>query len=145
MLLALSLFAPLFADERDDPLMRAEVIWGVVGIAGAMLAGAAVIYAVDTWRKRSAAGATEADTVAELSGFRTMYENGEITETEYAELRRRVADRVKKPPHPQPPSQERAPGIDPAVRAALTNSSPPPPPPPSPGGPTESLPPPSTA
>jgi hypothetical protein len=142
MLLALSLFAPLFADERDDPLMRAEVVWGVLGIAGAMLAGALVIYAVDKWRKRAAAGRTEADAMAELSDFRAMYENGEITDAEYAELRRRVADRAKKAPTQKPSEPARPAPID---LAALSNLPPPPPPPPPPAGPTESLPPPSTA
>jgi hypothetical protein len=145
MLLALSQFAPLFADDRDDPLMRAEVVWGVLGIAGAMLVGAAVIYAVDKWRKRAAAGPTEADTIAELTEFRDMYENGEITETEYAELRRRVADRVKKPPAQKPTDPSRTPGGAVIDLAALSDATPPNPPPPPPAGPTESLPPPSTA
>ena len=87
----------LLADTREDPLQRPEVIWGVVGLAVALLAGAAVIYAVDKWRKRAAAGASAADGAGALTSFRAMYESGEITEAEYAELRRRVAEKVKKP------------------------------------------------
>ena len=90
----------LLADTREDPLQRPEVIWGVVGLAVALLAGAAVIYAVDKWRKRAAAEASAADSVGSLTSFRAMYENGEITEAEYAELRRRVADKMKKPSAP---------------------------------------------
>jgi hypothetical protein len=145
---SLSLFAPLFADSRD-PLQSPEVIWGVVGLAAALFVGAGVIYAVDKWRKRAATVATEADEVGTLTSYRDMYENGEITEAEYAELRRRVADKVKKPGAPPPPP---APGPDgrPAVPPAPVAKNPPDTPvtkdpPAPPPGPTESPPPPSTA
>ena len=55
---SLSLFAQLFASasERDDPMSRSEIVWGILGLTGALLVGAVVIYAVDKWRKRAAAG-----------------------------------------------------------------------------------------
>ena len=133
----LSLFAELLADERDDPLMRSEVVWGVLGLTASLLVGAGVIYAVDKWRKRASAGTTEADLAAELTSFRNMYESGEITEAEYAELRRRVAEKVKKaPPKPDAGPPATGPGGRPA--------DPPLPPPPEPP-PPEPPPPPSTA
>ena len=77
--------AYLLAAERDDPLMRSEVVWGVLGLTGALLVGAAVIYAVDKWRKRAAAGRDRCGRRrGQLTGFRAMFENGEITEAEYA-------------------------------------------------------------
>src|SRR5690242_13900525 len=87
---SLSLFASLFAQTRDDPMSRPEILWGTVGLTASLLVGAMVIYAVDKWRKRDDAEA--------LTSFRAMYEAGEITEAEYAELKRRLADKVKKTP-----------------------------------------------
>lgn len=93
----------LFADAREDPLRSPEVIWGVAGLIVALLVGAAVISAVDKWRKRAVAGPTGADATEALSVYRQMYESGEITEEEYAKLRTQVAEKVKKPaPAPKP-------------------------------------------
>ena len=55
----------LFADTRDDPLRSPEVIWGVAGLTIALLVGAAVIYAVDQWRKRATAEPTAAAATAQ--------------------------------------------------------------------------------
>jgi hypothetical protein len=96
-----SLLAALFADTRTDPLQSPEVIWAVAGLTVALLAGAGVIYAVDKWRKRTAAAPATDDT-GMLTSFRAMYEAGELTEAEYKELRRRQAEKVKKPPAPKP-------------------------------------------
>ena len=145
----------LLADTREDPLQRPEVIWGVVGLAVALLAGAAVIYAVDKWRKRAAAGASAADGAGALTSFRAMYESGEITEAEYAELRRRVAEKVKKPAptadapaaasdrdlSPAKPGFTAAPIAPPAQSGERPVTDPPSPP----GEPPESPPPPATA
>ena len=94
------LLSVLFAQAgrpAGSPLDRPEIIWGSAGLAGALLIGAIVVYFVDRWRKR----ATTEDTRQageELTGFRAMYERGEITEEEYNRLRVKVADRVKKAP-----------------------------------------------
>ena len=87
----------LFAQTKPSgsPFERPEIIWGSVGLAGALLVGAVVIYLVDKWRKRSALAEREAG--LELTDFRAMFESGEITEAEYNRLRQKVADRVKKP------------------------------------------------
>lgn len=90
----------LFGLPRD-PFREPEVIWGTVAIAVALLAGAVVIWATDRWRKRHAAGFDPTD---QLTDFRALLEQGEITEEEYARLRERVARRVKAeastPSHP---------------------------------------------
>jgi len=94
----------LFADGlRDDPLRRPEVIWGTAALAGALLFGAFAVWMVDKWRKKSE---TKPDATGELTGFRGMFDRGEITQDEYAKLRERVAQRVKTPPKPpdSPPS-----------------------------------------
>jgi|GEM_PF-1232989 len=136
---SLSLFASLFAENRDDPLTRPEILWGTIGLTAALLVGAAVIYAVDKWRKRAAAGNT--DETGSLTSFREMYEAGEITEAEYAELKRRLAEKVKKQPLPSASAANAAPAapvVQPGERATTNPSAPSP-------KPTESPPPPSTA
>ena len=145
----------LFAQTREDPFRRPEVIWGVVGLTVALLAGAAVIYGVDRWRKRAMAGVTGTDEAGSLTSFRDMFENGEITETEYAELRRRVAEKVKKKTVADvgetklaPPAPARPAPASPQSTASAPPVTDPPPPPASPGQPgafPEPPPPPSSA
>lgn len=136
----LSLLASLLAaGTRDDPLSRPEIIWGTLGLTVAMLVGAAVIYAVDKWRKRAAEGSR--DDTESLTSFRAMYEAGEITEAEYAELKRKLAEKVKK----APPAGAAAPGTGPPAPVVLPEPPRPPEPPAPPSGPTESPPPPPTA
>src|SRR5262245_17220496 len=96
-----------------DPFRRPEVIWGTVGLAVALLAGAIVVWGVDRWRKKAT---QTTDSGAELTDYRVMFERGEITETEYVKLRNKIASRMKTP----------APG--PTVGQG-------PPPPPDPGSP----------
>jgi hypothetical protein len=67
------------------------VIWGTVALAVALFAGAFIIWLVDRWRKRLGQQQAAFD---ELSEYRQMLENGEITEEEYQRLRASV------PPHP---------------------------------------------
>ncbi len=80
----------------DDPLQRPEIIFGIVGLIAALLAGAVVISLTDKWRKRAMAPTHDETDV--LTTYRDMYEHGEITEVEYAELRRKIAEKVKSAP-----------------------------------------------
>lgn len=134
---SLALLASLFADTRDDPLSRPEILWGTIGLTLALLVGAGIIYAVDRWRKRLADGTHDAES---LTSYRDMYEAGEITEAEYIELKRRLAEKVKRNPAagtipfpgaPMPP-------VQPGERATMNPPTPP-------TTPTESPPPPSSA
>ena len=125
----------LLADVNNDPLRQPDIIWGTVALVTALLVGAAVIYVVDRWRKRNAS--TDADETGALTTYRAMYENGEITEAEYAELRRRVAEKVKKspmPPVPGSPLPASQPGERVTTNPPTPPSSPPPPAPPSSSG-----------
>ena len=111
---ALTLLAQ--AEQRDrDPFRDPNIIWGTVLLAVALFAGAFLVWIVDRWRKRSVIQSP--DSTNELTHFREMYEQGEITEEEYVKLRSRVADRVKPsaagpaappnpgaPPNPAPPA-----------------------------------------
>ncbi|MDY3561593.1 hypothetical protein R5W23_002871 [Gemmata sp. JC673] len=106
----------------DDPLSRPELLYGIAGLVLALLGGAIAISLADRWRKRSAApvGVDETDM---LTTYRDMYEHGELTDGEYAELRRRVAEKVKNMPVPAKP-----PAPDPSGRPDPAKLAPPAPP-----------------
>jgi Short C-terminal domain len=91
----------LFAQAKEPP-DRLQIVIGLGLLAGVLLLGAVAITAVDRWRKRMTAASGE--DAGELSSYRAMYESGEITEAEYAELRRRLAEKVKQPAVPAPPA-----------------------------------------
>jgi hypothetical protein len=118
---SLVLFAQNTAD-KGDPLRRPEVIFGILALSGALLVGAGVIYWVDRWRKRAVV-VSEQDAVGSLTSYREMYEQGEITEAEYAELRRRVAEKVKQAP--VAPAAETSAGPAPGERTTLNPPMPP--------------------
>jgi hypothetical protein len=99
-----------------SPFDRPEIIWGSAGLAAALLAGAVVVYLVDRWRKREAL--RDRETGTELTGFRAMYERGEITEQEYARLRQKVAERVKSVPAAAGPAPTGATPPDPPTGPA---------------------------
>ena len=96
-----------------DLFDRPEFWWGTGGLVAALIAGAVVISYVDRWRKRQAL-ADQAESGEELTGFRAMFERGEITEAEYAKLRQKVAARVKTPAKPAA-GGEAAAGADPTA------------------------------
>jgi len=116
-------FALLAQAGRDkDPFRQPEVIWGTAGLAVALLVGAFVVWSVDRWRKRSAAGGRSVD---ELTDFRGMYERGEITEEEYNKLRNKVAQRVRPPASPATPTGPAAPPGSPPNPGNPPNPPPP--------------------
>jgi hypothetical protein len=124
-----SLFAQM---GKGDPLRNPDVIWGIAGIALALLAGALLVYLADKWRKKIATQGV--DSSNELTEFRRMFESGEITEQEYVKLRDRVAQRVKAPPPAPaaaliPVSQQLAPGAGPIAPTSLPGPDQPTPPP----------------
>jgi len=59
----------------------------------AMIVGAMIIAAVDRWRKREAAQSVPEET---LSSYRTLYEDGELSQVEYDRIRARYAQRLRK-------------------------------------------------
>ncbi|VTR97672.1 unnamed protein product [Gemmata massiliana] len=105
----------------EDPLTRPEIIYGVAGLVGAMLVGAIAISLTDKWRKRATAPAHDATDM--LTNYRDMYEHGEITEAEYTELRRKVADKVKNTPAPVVPPQPDPSGRPDPAKFAIPASS----------------------
>lgn len=112
-----------------SPFSQPDLIFGTMMLAGALLVGAGVVYAMDKWRKRSAQPSTN-EAGGDLSGFRAMYERGEITEEEYTRLRQKIAARVKAPPvtPPTPGKGEGStlPALDVPGEGPLPPESPPP-------------------
>ncbi len=110
-----------------DPWKRPEIIYGLAGLVAALIAGAVVISVADKWRKRVAAPVQHNETDM-LTTYRDMYEHGEITEAEYTELRRKIADKVKNSPAPAPKQTEQAPDTtgrpDPAKLAVPARPAP---------------------
>jgi hypothetical protein len=115
----------LFAQGRPagSPWDRPELLYGSLALAAALFAGGFVIFLVDRWRKRGT-GPGEAG-VVELSGFRGMYERGEITEAEYNRLRQKVATRVKGPAGAAPAGGGAAPTSPVAADGTLPPAAPP--------------------
>lgn len=77
---------------KRDPFESAELIWGMIGLMAALLVGAAAVYFADKWRKNAA---KPDDGTGVLSSYRDMYNAGEITAEEYAELKKRAAGKMK--------------------------------------------------
>jgi hypothetical protein len=77
---------------RGNPFESAELIWGMIALMGALLAGAAAVYFADKWRKNAA---KQDDGTGALSSYRDMYNAGEISADEYAELKKRAAGKLK--------------------------------------------------
>jgi hypothetical protein len=113
----------LFAQTRTEPFLRKTEDWVVVGLLTATLLGAAaILWFVERWRKGSLGGTTR-DSAQELTNFRAMFERGEITEDEYNKLRLKVAERVKPPAPPAPPTTDQPTPVPPP---APPNGQPPP-------------------
>lgn len=87
---------PLTLLAADDPLSRSEVIYGAAGLAAALAVGAVAIALADRWRKRAAA-APPADAADTLASYRDMHEQGELTDAEFTELRRKLAEKKAAP------------------------------------------------
>jgi hypothetical protein len=84
-------FAPLMADLSSRNL---RLLWTTLPIIGIMLLGAAIIEAVRRWRNRPAAFRFTASD--ELAHFRSLYEEGELSEEEFHRLQTVLGERIKK-------------------------------------------------
>jgi hypothetical protein len=96
-----------------NPFTSIEFLIAVGGLITALLAGAVVLYFVDTWRKRQLAAGQDA--VGSLTSFRAMYERGEITEAEYQTILAKMAPKVKQEVVAANPSMAGPTGVKPAA------------------------------
>jgi hypothetical protein len=72
----------------------AEVLWAVLPLIGALVLGAAVIYVVDRWRKKSERKPSSAED--ELTQYRVLYERGELSQEEFDRLKSLLHGRLRK-------------------------------------------------
>lgn len=87
---------PLPPVKQKDVLKSGDFyIWMGV-LIGALLVAALVVYIVDRWRKRGERGGERISTTLELTDYREMYENGEITQGEYDRIRGKLAAKMKR-------------------------------------------------
>ncbi len=85
--------SPAFA-ATTNLLDSTEFLVGTVSLIAALLGGAVVIWYLDRWRKQQQRGAAES--TESLTHFRELFENGEITETEYKRIRGKVSTQMRK-------------------------------------------------
>jgi hypothetical protein len=83
-----------------------EVLWAVVPLIGVLVLGAAVIYVVDRWRKKSERKQSSSED--ELTHYRVLYERGEISQEEFDRLKSLLRGRLRKElnlPQPAKPTE----------------------------------------
>jgi hypothetical protein len=119
----------LAADKTDQALQSVE-FWVAVGLLIVILLGGAVaLYFTDLWRKRQLS--PDQESTESLTLYRTMFERGELTETEYQAIRDRIAAQMKHAGPGTEPAAKRNPedGANPAGGAGPAGPPPAEPPP----------------
>lgn len=95
-------------------LFDPRLIWSAAGFVGVCLLGALLIAWLDRWRKRLA---EEKPTPHDqLTSFRALYEQGELSQEEYDRIKARLTSRLRPetqapapPVNPPPPPPSEAP------------------------------------
>ncbi len=87
---------------------RADFLWPILLLVGAMLVGAVIILWVDRWRKRAARASRPED---ELPSFQSLYEKGELSREEFAKIRLRLEKKAPPPAAAAPPDSPKGPAI----------------------------------
>jgi hypothetical protein len=97
--------APLRGAPPANPDPR-PLLWQYLLLLVVALAGVVLLYAVARWRKRAAQDRLSSSD--QLSEFRTLYEQGQITQEEFDRLRgllgQRMRREVERRAEPQPPA-----------------------------------------
>jgi hypothetical protein len=104
--------------SRPAKLAPGELLWAALPLIGILLAGALVLYVVDRWRKRNRAARENASAPSDqLSHFRSLYEQGEMSREEFESIRTLLTGRLRQelnvpaapavsPPAAEPPPTE---------------------------------------
>jgi hypothetical protein len=117
--------------ERDAMLLGATAL-----LIGVLLLGAMALYWADRWRKQQLAE-TGPSTSDELTSFRVLYEQGELSQSEYDRIRSRLARKLRDEAAPRQPgpvllpeelAEQPPPGDGPGQQGSGTEVWPPRPP-----------------
>src|SRR5262245_64889401 len=97
-----------------------QFIWPTLILVATLLVGAFILSLVERWRKRTPSVTITAG--EQLTKFRAMYDQGQITREEFERIRAELADRIKAemgigaspapvspPPTPAPPTPPQPP------------------------------------
>ncbi|MCE9531260.1 MAG: hypothetical protein K8T89_09085 [Planctomycetes bacterium] len=107
------MITPLLAGRDPVELLEhADFIWVVAALVATLFVGAFVFTWIERWRKRQLSD-TPADDLRQLTTFRQMFENGELSKEEYDRIKSKEAQRLKNkldikapgPSHKAPPAQ----------------------------------------
>ena len=124
--------------QQED---RRQLFWAGMALSGALLLLAMIISGVKHWRRsRPTRRLSSSD---QLAHFRTLYEEGQLSEEEFAQVRALLLGQVKKeadePPEPHPGPKlpaATAPGSADQIPPSSGNGEPRPEKPPAAEGPT---------
>jgi hypothetical protein len=99
------------------PTWGPQAIWATLALAGALFAGALAIAIFDRWRKRP--GRDRLSAGDQLTQFRTLYEEGELSSEEFDQIQGLLKERMVQElnlaaPPDQPPADAPAQGEPPA-------------------------------
>jgi hypothetical protein len=98
--------APAPRPPLNKAQARQELLVTMLLLGGAVVVIGVIFGLVKLWARRQADDCESPTT--SLSSFREMYENGELSEVEYQQIRDKMAAKMKghpglRPPVPQPP------------------------------------------
>ncbi len=100
--------AAIVARDPADLLQNPEFLWLTGALVATLLVGAFVLSRIERWRKRQLSDSPASD-IEQMSSFRAMYENGELSKEEYDRIKAREAQRLLGKVAPQAP---RSPSAD---------------------------------
>jgi hypothetical protein len=75
------------------PKWDPKIVWYGLALAGVLLLGAIIIWLVDRWRKKTPQQELH-NTGDQLTHFRKLYEQGELSAEEFARIRSLLTDRM---------------------------------------------------
>jgi hypothetical protein len=82
-------------------IVKFRIFWYTLGLVGALLVGAFLVWVLERWRKRSGTEGLSAGD--QLSHFRELRDQGTITQEEYERIRARLAGTIRREMNVPPP------------------------------------------
>jgi hypothetical protein len=83
-------------NNKNADIWKSKELYITLGLlAFVILMGAVAFSILERWRRRQIDSGSEQYTGTQLSNFREMLENGEITQSEYERIRDKMASKIK--------------------------------------------------